>query len=154
MASFSYTLTPTVGTAAYIAGDAIGGILIVPLGLALSSTVPVEVESIYISDKSKVHPAMFIEFFKATPTSGTYTDGSPLVYGSGDHANSIGNISVLAADWVDMPRVTATASRVSINDLGMVVNGTSQNIYILVHADSAFSLTALDWTVTVSGRTL
>jgi len=150
---FSTTLTPTVGTAAYIAGDGIGGIL--DFG-AINGLVgdSFAVDSIYISDKSKTKPAIFIEFFKATPVSGTYTDSSPLVYGSTDHANSVGLVSILSADWLDLPRVSATASRVNVNDLNLVFAETGAKLYALIHSDSGFSLTAGDWTVTVAGRQL
>jgi len=161
MASFSVTLTPTVGTAAYIAGDAVGGNLATTtgiyqfgLGLASTSGGKIEIESVLITDKSKTKPAIFLEFFKAIPASGTYVDGSPLTYGSGDHANKLQPISILAADWIDLPRVSATSSSVAVNDLGMVLAPTGQDLFLLIHADSAFSLTALDWTITVSGRTL
>lgn len=150
---FSLILTPTVGTAAYIAGDSIGGILDFGAINGLSGD-SFAVDSIYISDKSKTKPAIFVEFFKVTPVSGTYTDGAALVYGSTDHASSVGLVSILAADWLDMPRASATASRVNVNDLNLVFSETGSKLYALIHADSAFSLTALDWTITVAGRQL
>jgi hypothetical protein len=150
---YNLSLTPTVGTAAYIAGDGVGGILNFGATNGLSGDF-YTVDSIHITDKSKSHPALFIEFFKATPASGTYTDSSPLVYGSGDHANSIGVVSILATDWLDFPRVSATASRVSINDLGINLTETGTNLFALIHADSSFSLTNGDLIVNVSGRQL
>ena len=150
---FNLALTPTVGTAPYIAGDGVGGILNFGAINGLSGD-SFAIDSVMIQDKSKSHPALFLEFFKSTPASGTYTDSSPLVYGSGDHANSIGIVSILATDWVDLPRVSATASRVSINDLNLIVTEAGANIYALIHADSGFSLTYGDLIVNVSGRQL
>lgn len=150
---FSLTLTPTVGTAGYIAGDGVGGILDFGAVNGLSGDF-YEIQSIHISDKSKSHPALFIELFKATPASGTYTDSSPLVYGTGDAANSIGVVSLLATDWADLPRVSATYSKITVNGLQNVIVETGSHIFALIHADSSFSLTNGDLIISISGRQL
>ena len=149
---FSASVTPTVGTAPYIAGDSVGDILKFPLGFLLNGGYA-NLDSLVITDKSKTHPALFVEFFKSSPSGGTYTDSSPLVYGSGDHAKKLKLCSILATDWVDLPRVSATTSTVDIGDLNKSFATSDPNVYMLIHADAGFSLTAGDLIVTISGTT-
>lgn len=138
---FSVSLTPTVGTAGYIAGDGIGGILDFGVISGLSGETFV-IDAITFVDASKSHWAGFIEFFSATPSGGTYTDSSPLVYAAGDLALSQGIMaSIAAADWVDLPRVSAVKSEITYAALQSSTFCAGSHLFALLHSDSTFSLT-------------
>lgn len=151
---FSVQLTPTVATATYIAGDVIGGILTFA-SVNGASGRPIKIQSIALVDKSQQSVPFTILFFKATPSGGTYTDGSPLVFGSGDYANFVGAVRFFETEWVSYP-ATPTDDFANKNDLNMIVPISATSLFALIVSDDSTTITLTngDLIVTVSGEQL
>lgn len=149
---FNIQLTPTVGTAAYVAGDSIGGVLTFANAAVLSGQ-PIIIDSVSIVDKSQQSIPCTFQWFSATPSGGTYTDGSALVYGSGDYAKFQAQTRFQASDWISYP-ATPTDGFASKNDLGTGVAIAATSLFALLIADASFSLTAGDIIINVAGRRL
>lgn len=149
---WSVQVTPTVGTAAYVAGDSIGGVITFAAAGAVSGR-QVIIDSILVTDASNQSIPFTIQFFSATPTGGTYTDGSALVYAAGDPALCVGQVRVLATDWINYP-ATPTDGFVSINDIGLTATLAATSLFALIIADvgASTTLTAADIIIRVSGR--
>lgn len=150
--AFSISLTPTVGTAAYIAGDSIGGVLTFASASSTSGR-SIVIDSIALVDKGQQSLPVTFQWFRATPTGGTYTDGSPLVYASTDYTTYAGQTRFTTADWLSYP-ATPTDAFASKNDLQTTLPITATSLFALLIADSSFSLTAGDIIITLSGRRL
>lgn len=148
---FSVSVTPTVGTAGYVAGDSIGGILSFTSASYISGR-PIRIENVSIIDKSHQTLACTLQFFTSTPSGGTYTDGSALVYGSGDYAKFKGQQRILAANWLSYP-ATPSASFVEVAS-PRVVPIAATTLFALLIADASYSLTAGDVIITISGEQL
>lgn len=117
---------------AYASGDVVGGIIELKT-VNFASGRRVVLTSFQINDKGGAAPALTIYFFKSTPTGGTYTDNSPLVWGSGDSALKVGQLSILTANYL------TDASQSSQNlgglDLKMPVSATS--LFMLIVAEGS-----------------
>ena len=129
-------LTPTISASPdYTALDVVGGIQ--TIALANSSTGrPVKVKSLVVKDKNGQSPPLTFIFFKATPSGGTYTDNSALVLGSGDMANVVGVVKVVAGDYYT-PVAGATIAALGGVDQVMAVSATS--LFALIIADAAIN---------------
>ena len=151
---FSVQLTPTVATATYIAGDVIGGILEFT-SANYASGKDIIIQSVSMVDKSQQSiPCTFL-WFSATPSGGTYTDGSPLVFGSGDYAKFQGATRFLETEWATYP-ATPTDDFASKNDLNTVVALAGTSLFALCIADvlETTTLTNGDITINVNGEQL
>ena len=152
---FAKQVTPTVGTAAYVAGDVIGGILSFTT-INSSTGRPVKIQSISLVDKSQQSVPCTFLFFSATPSGGTYTDGSPLVFGSGDYANYQGAVRFMETEWTSYPVGTPTDDFASKHDLGAVVSVAATTLFVLVIADvvESTTLTNGDFIININGEQL
>lgn len=140
--SFNVASAITTSGAGYILGDCIGGIISLTT-VNYASGRPVKLKSVCIKDKGGAAPAMHIEFYKSTPTGGTYTDNSAVVRGTTDSANRVGTVNVLAADYLtDITETTATFSGI---DHQMSVNATT--LFVLLIAQASFTETNGNLTV-------
>lgn len=153
-AGMAKQLTPTVGTAAYVAGDCIGGILEFTT-VNSSSGRPVRIDSIAMVDKSQQSIPLTFLWFKATPSGGTYTDGSQLVFGSGDYANYVGATRFAETEWASYP-ATPTDDITSKNGLDTVLPVTGTSLFALCIADVLVSttLTNGDIIINIAGAQL
>lgn len=145
---WSVQVTPTVGTAAYIAGDVIGGVLTFA-NAASASGRAVRVEKLSIIDKSQQSIPCTLQLFSATPAGGTYTDGSALVYHANDYALYQSQIRLLAGDWLSYP-ATPTDSFVAWTGSSHV-NLAATSLFGLLIADGSFSLTNGDLIINIGG---
>lgn len=149
-AGFEVSVTPTVGTAGYIPGDSIGGILTFASAGAISGRA-IAVQRIDIHDLSHQSIPCKVELFGATPAGGTYTDGSPLVYAAADYGTRRGAIVIQGANWANFPtHASPTHSTVTwTGNMPLILSATS--LFMLIHSDFTGSLTAGDWIVKVAG---
>lgn len=154
--SFSVKVTPTVATAAYIAGDSVGGILTFASAGAINAR-QIAIDEVFVSVLTTTAnaPPLTIEWFTSTPTGGTYTDGAPLVYAAGDTALARGYTQVLAANYKGFPTHATPIKYVACvsGPLGTIPLAAT-SLFALVHADESFTLTAGDVQITASGRRL
>jgi len=125
---------PTItATPDYSALDVVGGIQTIT-GASLVTARPIKVKSLVLKDKGGQGPALTFMFFKATPTGGTYTDNGALVLGSGDLANLVGTIQVVAGDWY----TPVSGSKVaSLSGFDMVIDVDSVDLFALIIHDGA-----------------
>lgn len=149
---FAKQLTPTVGTAAYVAGDVIGGILEFTT-INSSTGRPISIESVSVVDKSQQSIPCTLLWFSATPAGGTYTDGSALVFHANDYAKFQGGTRIQETEWTSYP-ATPTDDFASKNGLATHVALAGTSLFALLIADDAFSLTAGDLIINVNGRQL
>jgi hypothetical protein len=111
---------------AYAAGDVVGGIIEITTVNAASGR-PVDLASIVVSDKNGNAVDLFLFFFRATPSGGTYTDNSALVWGSGDVANVVASVKILSTDWM----VAASQSVVGV-ELGWLSDVDGTSVFLLI----------------------
>ena len=140
---------PTVTISAspdYAAADVVGGII--TLSSVMSSTGrQAKLTSITLKDAGGQAPAISILLFRATPSGGTYTDNETLVWGSGDLANLVAVVTVLAADWY----TRVSKSVVSVGGIDVIVGSATTDLYMLVIADAAWNAAATtDLTVSLA----
>jgi hypothetical protein len=142
----SQLVTLTTSGAGYIAGDVVQGII--SLG---SATAPINIasgrrvvlKSVQVNDKSGVSPNLTLYFFKSTPTGGTYTDNSPLVWGTGDYALKVGQVSILNANYL----TDISQSSQNISGLTMGMDVTATTLFLLVLAEGSYTLAASSYSV-------
>ncbi len=141
-----YTNSQTVALAttgaSYIAGDVVQGIISLS-NINFASGRRVTLKSIQVNDKTNVAPSLNIYFFKSTPTGGTYTDNAPLVWGTGDYALKVGQVSILNANYL----TDISQSSVNISGLTekMAVAGTT--LFMLVVSEGSYTLAASSYTM-------
>lgn len=119
------SVTPTIDTVAYGAGDAVGGKQTLAAGLA--DGLPVELDSIVVQDVSNQKAALTLLFFDADPAAATITNNAAFAF-STDLAKCIGRINVAAADYetVDSKAVA------TVRNLGMILKPTATSLYVAV----------------------
>lgn len=132
----SQAVAVTTSGANYASGDCVGGII--SLTTVNSATGRrVVLKSVQVNDKDGNAIAIEIYFFKATPAAGTYTDNAALAWGTGDSANKVGQLSILAADWL----TTNSQSSVNIGDLSMKMAVAATTLFMLIVAKGAATFT-------------
>lgn len=93
------SITPTITTDPYTAGDSVGGLLS-PKALDLGG-VAGALHSITVIDQAAQDAVLDFLFFKDEPTVATITDNAPFAWGAGgDEPLCIGRVRVTAADYV------------------------------------------------------
>jgi hypothetical protein len=117
----------TTSSTAYSANDNIGGVITLSNFLRVSGGTGV-LQGIQLWALANQKPNLYIDFWDASPGTGTYTNDSAQVI-AGDHAAHLGFIEIAAADWKD----TGTISRTALTSIGMVLKGNaSRNIYMTI----------------------
>lgn len=91
------SVTPTISTSIYAAGDSIGGEMTIANAAASSGGYGL-LRSVVIGDKDNERAEMDILFFDRAQT-GTATDQSPFDPADADLANFVGSISVLTSHY-------------------------------------------------------
>lgn len=121
------SVTPTIDTAAYSTGDAVGGKQTLTSAARVSGGA-VTLESLIIVDKANQKQAMDILFFNADPTAATITNNATFAF-STDIAKWVGQIHIATTDW------TTFDSKAIVNKLNqkltMQGNATA-NLYAAV----------------------
>lgn len=135
-AGYSFQLTPTISASPdYTAGDVVGGIQSITT-VNSSSGRSVLLKSISVKDKNGQSPALSFLFFKSTPSGGTYTDNAALVLGSGDAANMVGCVRVVAGDNYVPVSGTSVATLGAVDQLLPV---TASTLFCLILADATWN---------------
>jgi len=135
-------VTLTTSGANYVAGDVVDGIKSLTT-VNYASGKRVKLKTLCFKDKAAVAPALHIYFFKATPSGGTYSDNTALVWGSGDFANLVGSLNIAASDWIT--DISASVVTFSALDMDMAVSATT--LFMLVIAEGAYTLTDGNYTM-------
>lgn len=107
----SKSAQPTVDTAAYAAGDAVGGLLTFA-GIARGGGAVVEIVQVVVTDLAKQNaPLDLVLFDRAfTPT----TDNTPFDPADADLPNLVGILNVVAADYASFNDNSAAIKKVSV----------------------------------------
>lgn len=137
----SKVVAPTTN-GAYAAGDVVGGIISIPAVNSLTGR-RVTLKSLQINDKGNNSALLNIYFFKATPAAGTYTNNAALVWGGGDSANKVGQVSVLAADWLS----DGSQCSVNFSAMGMDMQVAATTLFMIIVAVGAPTFAAGDLTM-------
>jgi hypothetical protein len=155
MDGMSFQIVPTIGGGAYSIGDCIGGILDF-VGMQNIAARNVEIDQIYIQDKSKQHPDLFFEFFSATPAGAghIYTNNLAVVYGTSDETLSTGVVRLKTTDWQDLPLVAATKSVACLSDELAFSGLAASDLFMLIHCNGTPTWNAGDLIITVTVKHL
>ncbi len=132
----SKSVAVTTSGAGYVTGRGVGGII----SLASVNNVAgrrVTLNSVQINDKDNNSAILDVYFFKATPAAGTYTDNVALVWGTGDSANKVGQLSTVAADWLsDGSQCSANYSAI-----GQCLPVNATTLFVLIVAKGSYTFT-------------
>lgn len=136
------TFRPTITTSAsldYSSGDVISGIITLT-NAASDVGRQALLMSVAMKDDSNQGPALSLIFFRATPSGGTYTDNSQLVWGSGDLANVVGYVRIGTSDWYSPAASVAKAlfSTGAIKKM-MSVADAAKDLFMLIVADETIN---------------
>ena len=126
------TPTITVDTAAYAAGDSIGGKITLTDAMRVSGGTGV-LSGITLIDRANQKPALEIFIFDSNPAAATITDQAAFVF-STDDLKVIAKIVVEAADWTTI-NSKATAELANLNRV--VKASGSANLYAAIVAGGA-----------------
>lgn len=138
----SQPITLTTTGAGYISGDVVQGIIALP-NVNFQPGRRVVLKSIQVNDKSGVAPSLNIYFFSASPSGGTYTDNAPLVWGTGDSALKVGQVSILQANYL----TDISQSAVNISGLTMKLAVAATSLFVLVVSEGSYTLAASSYTI-------
>jgi hypothetical protein len=130
----STIITPsiTVDTAAYSAGDTVGGKITLTNALRAAGHNAV-LQSIHILDRSNQKPTGSILIFNADPTAATTTDNQAFVY-STDDLKEIARIPVATADYATINSKAVA----NLSNLGRVLSAASgTSLYTVFVTDGA-----------------
>ncbi len=119
------SITPTINTVQYTAGDAVGGKQTLAAGLAAG--LPVQLDSIVVQDVSNQKAALTVLFFDADPAAATITNNNAFAFVT-DMAKCIGRSNIAAADYetIDSQAVA------TIRNLGMILKPVASTLYAVV----------------------
>lgn len=126
------TPTITVDTAAYAAGDSIGGKITLTDAMRVSGGTGV-LSGITLIDRANQKPALEIFIFDSNPAAATITDQAAFVFGT-DDLKVIAKIVVEAADWTTI-NSKATAELANLNRV--VKASGSAHLYAAIVAGGA-----------------
>lgn len=122
--------TVTVDTAAYAAGDTIGGIITVTNAVRVSGGTGT-INQIVLTDLANQKPALEIRFFESSPAAGTYTDNNATVLHATDQAVALGRITVLTSDWL----TTGSIATCTLKNVGLGIKAASgTSVYMVITA--------------------
>lgn len=117
----------TVDTAAYAAGDTIGGIVTVTGAVRASGGTGI-IQQIVLTDLANQKPALEIRFFDANPAAGTYTDNNATVLHATDQAKALGRITVATSDWL----TTGSIATCTLRNIGLGIKAASGTSVFMV----------------------
>lgn len=126
----------TTSGAGYVTGNVVGGIISIPTVNFLTGR-RVSLTGLTINDKGGVAPALNIYFFPTTPTGGTYTDKSALIWGAADRALCCGQIQVQSGNYL----TDISQSGVTFGGLNTKLNVGATTLFALIIAESSYTLT-------------
>jgi len=139
------TITTTNGTA-YTANDNIGGIITVAALLRLDGGTGV-LQELMLWSKENQKPNLYIDFWKASPSVGTYTNDAAQVI-AGDEADWIGFKELAVADWKD----SGTISRCVLSNLSQLLAGyAADDIFITIETKTAITYTSTSGLIVKAG---
>lgn len=126
---------PTTSSGAYTANDNIGGIITLGSALRTSGGTAI-IDSISLWALANQKPNLYIDFWDASPSAGTYTNDSAQVI-AGDQLKWLGMAEVAVADWKD----TGVISRCSIRPTNFGIKGNaSTSIYMTIQDKTGITL--------------
>lgn len=148
---FSVSVTPTVTSGAYSAGDIVGGLLTFPLGRDAQDEV-VLITGVEVALKSAVSPSLTLVLLSEDPASTTKTDNAAYSLNTGDVFKVIKALplNTLGAVLTDH----GTPNTISIDNLNVVAKPAagSKNIYGLLVDNTGVTLgSTSDVQVTLRG---
>lgn len=121
------SVTPTIDTAIYATGDAVGGKQTLTSAARVSGGVVV-LDSLTMVDKGNQKAACDILFFDADPTAATITNNAPFVY-STDISKLIGSVHIATSDWVTIDSI----AHAIIKNIGLTLKASgSANLFAAV----------------------
>ena len=131
----SPTLDPAVN---YAAGDMIGAFINRPV----ADGEIVRLASVQVVDKAGQAPALVLYFFSALPNGAgaTYTDNSPVVWGTGDHQKMVGIVTVATANY----KTVAGVSVQTLSNIGQMQYAAAEDMYVMAMADGAYNAVLAD----------
>lgn len=110
------SVTPTVDTSAYAAGDLIGGKLSVDLSFFRDHEL-LALKGLVLADKAKQSAALDVLFFGADPSATTFTDNAAFDPADADLAKVIAALPLASADYLafsDSSLVVATGIEIPL----------------------------------------
>lgn len=120
----------TIDTAAYAAGDTIGGIVTVSGAVRVSGGTGI-LQQLTLTDMANQKPALDIRFFESSPSHGTYTDNNATVLDAQDQAVALGRVSIGVGDWL----ATGSVATCTIRNIGIGLKAASgTSIYMVITA--------------------
>lgn len=127
--------SPTTSATAYAANDNIGGIITLTEAFRTNASTGV-LESISLWLLNNATPNLYIDFWDASPTAGTYTNDSAQVI-AGDQSKWLGFAEIVVADW----KQTGVISRCSIvpSRIGIKAS-SSKNMYMTIQDKTGITL--------------
>jgi hypothetical protein len=129
------SFSPTTSATAYATNDNIGGVITLTNLLRTSGgTALLDTVSIWLLNNAA--PNLYIDFWDATPTAGTYTNDVAQII-AGDQAKWMGNIEITTSDW----KQTGVISRCSVNPPKFCLKGNgSANIFMTIQDKTGVTL--------------
>lgn len=130
--SLTVTPTHTVDTAAYSAGDTVGGIITIANAFRASGKEAI-LQSIHILDRSNQKPTGNLLFFNASPAAATTTDNAAFVY-STDDLKEVARVPIVTADYVTINSKAVA----NLSNLGRQVYATTgTSLFVVFVTDGA-----------------
>ncbi len=146
MAGFDVTVTPTVTSGAYSAGDIMGGLLTFPTGMGNGAAVIVN--EVQVALKAAVTPSLTLVLLTADPTSTTKTDNAAYSLNAADAFKVRATIPVSTLYDHGTPNTYRSGP---VNIVAKPV-GDSDNLYgILIDATGVTLTSTSDVQVRLSG---
>lgn len=137
----SVAASPTLSTSPdYAAGDMVGATVTSFGNVPNSAGGSIVLETIKVNDNAGQAPALILFFASAdlNGAGGTYTDNSPVVWGTGDKAKIDAIVTVAAANY----KTVAGLSVQTLSNVGMTLTPSVTTLYMLVVADGAYNAAA------------
>lgn len=123
------SVTPTIDTNIFAAGDAVGGKQTLTSAARVSGGL-VTLETLTVVDKGNQKAALTILFFDSDPTAATITNNAAFVFSTAV-SKLVGKINVAAADYITIDS-TGIASY-QLKDLGLMLKASgSANLFVAV----------------------
>lgn len=127
--AFVVSLTPTVTSGAYSAGDIVGGLLTFPVSASPSD--PVIVSGVQVTIKAAVTPALTLVLFNADPSATTKTDNAAYSLNAADAFKVIKAIPISTLydhgtpnSYSDDTLAIVCAPASGVNIYGLLIDGT------------------------------
>ena len=128
------TVLTSTDTPDYSAGDVIDGIKELTVD-NISDARPLLFQSLVVKDEGGQAPAITVMLFKASPSGGTYTDNTALVWTVGDMTLLVAVVKILTTDWITI----AGKSMVSFGGIDVECATQSTSLFALVVADATWN---------------